>query len=684
MAVQTARAWRATIPFLDASSRRYGPVFTMRAMPWGTAVVVNDTDLVKQVFSGDPAVYHAGEGNGILAPVVGSRSVLVLDEDDHLEARRTLLPPFHGEAVRAYGQVVEEIVAEEVNRWPLLEAFPLHPRFRAITLEVILRAVIGVTDPQRLRALRGVLPECLQISPTIMAMWAIPGLARVGPWRRFRARLAEANGLLREEIRDRRRDPNLQEREDVLSRLIAGGADEDDDWLRDQIMTLLVAGHETSSTGLAWTFERLLRHPTILARAREGEDAYLDAVLQESLRVRPVLPVVLRQLRAPVALGGYELPKGITVMPAITLMHENPALFSEPHRFRPERFLEGDEGGTYAWIRVRRRAQALPGCGLRELRDAGRAQDDPAVHRAAGRRSRGRAGPQPPHHARPGPGRPRGAIGLAGAAAVAGSPAAHRPRPPGAARRRRRRRQGRRRQRSHRPRRIAFTPSPATWYPAMSVTAPNICAGGFGAVYDFYIERPRLMGLIGRAVWGMDASLLYRSIAQLGSAEHVTIVDVPCGGGVAFRALRPGQEVRYIAADVSPKMIGRAERRARKRSLGQVEFAVADMTRLPLEPGEADLVACFSGLHMLTDPGEALNEFARCLRPGGLLTGTTFLLDDLSRRARTLFELGARRGHAMPPARDELTAALAEAGFCDAAIGPPAGFAAFSARRGDA
>ncbi|HUH80468.1 MAG TPA: cytochrome P450 [Solirubrobacteraceae bacterium] len=349
MAAQTLRAWRATIPFLDAATRRYGPMFTMRALPWGTAVVVNGSELVKEVFSGDPAVYHAGEGNGILAPVVGSRSVLVLDEDQHLQARRTLLPPFHGEAVRAYGRVVEEIVAEEVKRWPLLEPFPLHPRFRSITLEVILRAVIGVSDPGRTTALREVLPECLRISPTIMAMWAIPGLARVGPWRRFRAKLAEANRLLRDEIRDRRRDPQLAERQDVLSRLIAGGQDDDEE-LRDQIMTLLVAGHETSSTGLAWTFERLLRHPTALARAREGEDGYLDAVVQESLRVRPVLPVVLRQLRAPVSLGGYQLPAGITVMPAITLMHENPALFSEPHRFKPERFLDGDEGGTYAWI----------------------------------------------------------------------------------------------------------------------------------------------------------------------------------------------------------------------------------------------------------------------------------------------------------------------------------------------
>jgi len=348
--LQTLRAWRATIPFFDAATRRYGPIFTIRALPWGTAVVVNDPELVKEVFTGDPAVYHAGEGNSILAPIVGSRSVLVLDEDEHLQARRTLLPPFHGEAVQAYGRVVEQIVADEISRWPLLEAFPLHPRFRAVTLEVILRAVIGVSDPRRLAALRQVLPECLQISPTIMAMWAMPVLGRVGPWRRFREKLAEANRLLRAEIRERRRDPGLEKREDVLSRLIAAGGDCDDDELRDQIMTLLVAGHETSSTGLAWTFERLLRHPTTLSRARGGDDAYLDAVVQESLRVRPVLPVVLRQLKVPVNLGGYELPAGITVMPAITLMHENPALFDEPSRFKPERFLDGGEGGTYAWI----------------------------------------------------------------------------------------------------------------------------------------------------------------------------------------------------------------------------------------------------------------------------------------------------------------------------------------------
>ena len=189
------------------------------------------------------------------------------------------------------------------------------------------------------------------------------------------------------------------------------------------------------------------------------------------------------------------------------------------------------------------------------------------------------------------------------------------------------------------------------------------------------------MALAGRALWGMDASILYGSIAQIGSAEHVTILDVPCGGGVALRALRPGQDVRYVAADLSVTMIRRAERRARKRSLEQVEFAVADMTKLPLGTGEVDLVACYSGLHMLADPHDALCELARCLRPGGLLAGTTFLLDGLSRRARTLFQIGRRRGHAMPPRRDELLACMNEAGFCEAAIGSQPGFAAFSARR---
>jgi cytochrome P450 family 135 len=347
--LQSALVWHWTIPFFTHAKRRYGDLFTIRALPWGTAVVVSDPSLVKQIFTGDAAVFYAGEGNSMLAPVLGERSVLVLDEDEHLRARKRLLPPFHGEAVRSYGDVIERIVAEEVGRWPLGRPFALHPRMRAITLEVILQAVVGVTDPARLRALRELLPQTVEISLGIMLMWVFPPLERVGRWRRFRRTVADANRLLREEIAARRLDPQLEQRNDVLSQLVRAGEIGDEE-LRDQIITLLLAGHETTTTGLAWAFERLLRHPEILARAREGDDAYLDAVIAETLRVRPVIPAVLRTLKAPAELGGFTLPPGVTVMPSITLLHSDPTLYPEPHRFMPERFLENGNGSTYSWI----------------------------------------------------------------------------------------------------------------------------------------------------------------------------------------------------------------------------------------------------------------------------------------------------------------------------------------------
>ena len=346
--LQTLLVWNRTGQFLSRCQRRYGPVFTIRAEPWGRAVHINDAAMIKEIFTGDPNVFHAGEGNSMLAPVLGRSSVLVLDEDEHLRARKRLLPPFHGDAVRRYGEVIERIVTEECARWPLGRPFPLHPRTRALTLEVILKAVIGVTDAAREKALREVLPTTVDLDFATLLMWVYPWLGRVGRWRRFRRAVEEANKLLREEIAARRTDPALAEREDVLSQLVQAG-EFDDEELRDQVMTLLLAGHETTATGLAWAFERLLRHPQALARAREGEDEYLDAVAREALRVRPVIPAVLRQLQEPVELGGWRLPAGVTVMPAISSIHADPAIFPEPERFRPERFLEG-EGSTYTWI----------------------------------------------------------------------------------------------------------------------------------------------------------------------------------------------------------------------------------------------------------------------------------------------------------------------------------------------
>lgn len=210
---------------------------------------------------------------------------------------------------------------------------------------------------------------------------------------------------------------------------------------------------------------------------------------------------------------------------------------------------------------------------------------------------------------------------------------------------------------------------------------PNVCAGPFGAFYDFYIERPRLVRVIGRAVWGIDGSVLYSSMEPIARASQgMTIADVPCGGGVAFRALGPGQDVRYLAVDLSPKMLRRAERRARARSLKQVELFEADMTDLPLADGEVDLFLSYSGLHMVPDPEEAVAEMSRCLKPGGQLIGTSFF-SDASRRARALFKAGSHRGHPLPPSREALRGWLESAGFEQPTIGPQPGFAAFGGRK---
>jgi ubiquinone/menaquinone biosynthesis C-methylase UbiE len=216
---------------------------------------------------------------------------------------------------------------------------------------------------------------------------------------------------------------------------------------------------------------------------------------------------------------------------------------------------------------------------------------------------------------------------------------------------------------------------------ASQVISPNVCAGPFGAVYDFYIERDWLMRLIGRVVWGIDASVLYTSMKAISRAgDGTTILDVPCGGGVALRALSPGQEVRYIAVDVSEKMLARAKRRAKRRSLSQVEFAVADMRALPFADNEADLVVCYSGLHMVDDPEPAVRELVRCLKPGGELVGTTFLAEG-SRRQRALFELDRRGGNPTPPRREQLREWLREAGIVDVVIEPERGFVVFRGRK---
>ncbi|HET9185919.1 MAG TPA: class I SAM-dependent methyltransferase [Solirubrobacterales bacterium] len=215
----------------------------------------------------------------------------------------------------------------------------------------------------------------------------------------------------------------------------------------------------------------------------------------------------------------------------------------------------------------------------------------------------------------------------------------------------------------------------------MAGEVANVCAGPFGAFYDFYIERPRLMQAIGRMIWGIDASVLYASMEPASMVgPGGVIADVPCGGGVAFRALAPDQEVRYLAVDLDPKMLRRARRRAEERSLRGVELLQADMCALPIGDAEVDLFLSFSGLHMIAEPERAVAEISRCLKPGGKVVGTTFLSDS-SRRARAIFKAGSYRGHALPPARDRVSRWLESAGLVDARLGPQRGFTSFEAKK---
>jgi cytochrome P450 len=268
--------------------------------------------------------------------------VLLLDGQEHRERRRQMLPPFHRDAVRRQVEQMAAIAATDIATWPVGREFPVAPRMSAITLEVILRIVIGTRDERRLDALRRALPPVVNSGFMTAAAMIRPELLATRPWAGVRRARAEADRLLHAEIADRKADPALDERTDVLAMLVRS-TDMTDKELRDQLMTLLLAGHETTATGLAWTLERLVRHPDVLSRAvhaaDDGDDEYLDAIVRESLRVRPVIFDVARMLAAPVDIAGYRLPAGVTVAPAIGLVQRSERHYPDALRFDPDRMV---------------------------------------------------------------------------------------------------------------------------------------------------------------------------------------------------------------------------------------------------------------------------------------------------------------------------------------------------------
>jgi cytochrome P450 len=356
-AVNTARLMRRPLETLLVWRRRHGDLITVPLLVFGVGVYVADPDAIGAMFSGDQSDLRAGEANAPLTPVLGTRSVLTLDGREHLRQRRLLLPPFGGAAIAGFREAIRAVAEAEVGSWREGERIVVQERMRALTFEVICRVVFGVTEPDRIERLRRALMAVIDMQSLLL----LPDLLRrdfpASPWGRFRRRLAAADALIHEEIGRRRAQADLEERTDVLS-LLLRARDEDgepmsDQELRDELMTLLLAGHETTATALAFAFDLVFREARVLARLREevGEarDAYLDAVATESLRLRPVIDAVERTLTEPREVGGYLLPAGIRVYPSIALVHLREDLYPRPLEFRPERFLDGD-APSYAWL----------------------------------------------------------------------------------------------------------------------------------------------------------------------------------------------------------------------------------------------------------------------------------------------------------------------------------------------
>jgi cytochrome P450 family 135 len=352
--VNAVRYARDPLRFFPRLRERYGDIFTVSFPDFRRVVYLAEPSLVRELFTGDPAQLHAGEANAtILEPAVGPRSVLTLDDDEHMRQRKLLLPPFHGKAVERYREIIRAAARRDLATWPVGEPFAIRPHTQSITLEVILRAVYGLNDPERFARARQVIGDFARGSDALL-LPAFLHRGRRGPWGRFVRSRDALDALVYEEIALRRAQSDGDGRDDVLSLLMRAQHDDgsplSDRELRDELVTVVGAGHETTATALAWAVERLVRHPEAMARLSADEDgSYTDAVIRETLRVRPVIVDVARKLTAPLSIGGYELPAGTLVLASITGLHAREDLYPDAGAFRPERFL-GEPVGTYTWI----------------------------------------------------------------------------------------------------------------------------------------------------------------------------------------------------------------------------------------------------------------------------------------------------------------------------------------------
>jgi cytochrome P450 len=390
-ALQTLEWVARPTTFLRACAERYGDPFTIRtAWTAGPVVVTSDHDTARSLFTEHRAIARGGSSSAVLEPFAGPQSILLLDGPEHARQRRLILPPLHGDRMRALAPLVAELAEAELRSWPRGRPVRTLGRMRALTLEVVLRLVFGAQHRAEVEPLRAAIARTLDLTtslPRLVALSLYHG--RVGPWASFhRAVAALDEQVLRVIDRHRHRPDDGS----ILGLLLAArhedGTPPQDAELRDQLVTLLAAGHETTATALAWAFERLSRRPEVLTRLRDGDDAYLDATVREVLRTRPVLTIVPRRLTAPLTGGGHDLPAGTHVAPCPYLMHRRPELFADPLAFRPERWIDGPAPPPYAFLPFGGGDRRCPGAAFASMEMA-------EVLRVAARHTLAPSGPRP-------------------------------------------------------------------------------------------------------------------------------------------------------------------------------------------------------------------------------------------------------------------------------------------------
>jgi cytochrome P450 family 135 len=365
--------------FMTRCRERYGDTFSVKLLNEGTFVFTSDPEQVRSIFTGDPDVLHGGEAKDVLGAVLGPSSLLRLDGERHLRQRRLITPAFHGERMHAYLDLMTEVIRSDVSSWPQGRPFRLYEHMQSITLDIILRALfgLGAGEDRRLAELRSALLGLLDwvTQPRLLFLLVLAGPERAKRWSAFRRTQERVHRMLTEEIHRRRADETPGH--DVLSALVHARDEHGDaladDELRDELMTLLLAGHETTAGSLAWAFERLVRNPEVLERAtdaaRDSDGEYLEAVAKETLRLRSVTPVLVRRLTRPMQLGEWTLPAGVHVAPCSFLLHRREDLYPDPLSFRPERWV-GTKPGTYTWLPFGGGTRRCPGAafGLQEMR----------------------------------------------------------------------------------------------------------------------------------------------------------------------------------------------------------------------------------------------------------------------------------------------------------------------------